>query len=158
MFVVRRGNGRSIDRLQYEMEDVFQAMLGSGMPVRVRVLRGDVPAWRPPVEVYETDDELVVLVELAGVVEDDIEVAVDDSVMTVRGERRPTDCADRRTIHTMGIVYGRFAVDVFLPFAVDSDRAEASYEAGILRVNLPRSSVTRIAVEGSSASRTTGTA
>ena len=156
MFVVRRRNGRSIDRLQYEMEDVFQSMMGSGMPVRVRVLRGDVPAWRPAVEVYETDSELVVLAELAGVTDDQIDVAVDDAVMTIRGERRPEDCEDRRRIHTMGIVYGPFAVDIFLPFAVDSDRAEASYAAGILRVTLPRASMKRIAIESDAASRSSG--
>jgi HSP20 family protein len=146
MFVVRRRGGRSIERIQYEMEDTFNSMLGAGMPVRVRVIHGAVPTWRPPIEVYETSDALVVMAELAGLTEDQIEVTVDDSVLTIRGERSPVGCDERRTIHTMGIAYGPFAADVYIPFAVDHESINASYESGILRVRLPRAAATRVEI------------
>lgn len=149
MFVVRRRGDRSLERLQYEMEDVFNAMI-AGRPVRVRQANGQVPAWRPPIEVYETDGELVVLVELAGMQEDDIEVVIDESVMTIRGERQPIGCEDRRSTHLMGIMYGPFAADIYLPFTIDHDRIEATYEAGLLRVRLPRSAATRIQIGAAS--------
>lgn len=146
MFVVRRRGSRDIDRLQHEMEDLFQSMLTVGRPVRVRIVQGDMPAWRPAVEVYETADRLVVIVELAGMREEDIEVVIDDSVMTIRGQRTPAACEERRTIHAMGIAYGPFAADVFLPFSIDHERVEAAYESGLLRIELPRSAATRIAI------------
>jgi HSP20 family molecular chaperone IbpA len=146
MYVVRNGGNRNIDRIQHDMEDVFHALMTSGRPIRVRFASGNTPAWRPPVEVYETDDSLVVLVELAGMNEDDIEVVLDDAVMTVRGDRRPAACEDRRTVHAMGILYGPFAADVYLPFSVNHDEVEATYESGMLRVRLPRATVTRISI------------
>ncbi|MEX1158773.1 MAG: Hsp20/alpha crystallin family protein [Thermomicrobiales bacterium] len=146
MYVVHKGGNRNIERIQHDMEDVFHALMSTGRPIRVRIASGATPAWRPPVEVYETDDALVVLVELAGLSEEEIEVVLDDSVMTVRGDRRPAACEDRRTVHAMGILYGPFAADVYLPFSVDHDRVEADYEAGMLRVRLPRASATRIAI------------
>ena len=146
MYVVRKGGNRNIERIQHDMEDVFHALMSSGLPIRVRFASGTKPAWRPPVEVYETDDALVVLVELAGMAEEEIEVVLDDSVMTIRGDRRPAACEDRRTVHAMGILYGPFAADVYLPFSVDHEGVEATYESGMLRVRLPRAAVTRITI------------
>ena len=146
MYVVRKGGNRNIERIQHEMEDVFNALMSSGRPISVRIAPGATPAWRPPVEAYETDDALVVLVELAGMSEDEIEVVLDDSVMTVRGNRRPAICEERRTVHTMGILYGPFAAEVYLPFSVEHEGVEATYEAGVLRVRLPRAAVTRVSI------------
>ena len=146
MYVVRKGGNRNIERIQHDMEDVFHALMSSGRPIRVRIASGTTPAWRPPVEVYETEDALVVLVELAGLSEEDIEVVLDDSMMTIRGDRRPAACEERRTVHAMGILYGPFAADVYLPFSVDHERVEATYESGMLQVRLPRSAVTRISI------------
>lgn len=146
MYVVRKGGNRNIERIQHDMEDVFHALVTSGRPVRVRIASGGLPAWRPPVEVYETDDALVVLVELAGLRDDEIEVVLDDAVMTVRGDRRPAACEERRTVHAMGILYGPFAAEIYLPFSVDNDGVEATYESGMLRVHLPRAAMTRIAI------------
>jgi HSP20 family molecular chaperone IbpA len=146
MFVVRRRGSRNIERIQYEMEDVFQSLMGAGRPIRVRVGAEGVPAWRPPVEVYETDRELVVSVELAGLTEEQIEVIVDESFVTIRGDRQPARCEERRTVHAMGIMYGAFAAEVFLPFSVDHEAIEATYAAGMLTIRLPREAATRVQI------------
>lgn len=145
MFVVRKRGGRSIERIQYEMEDTFHTML-SGRPVGVRLDHGVVAAWRPPVEVYETDTELVVSAEIGGIDESQVEVSVDDQVLAIRGERAPIGCDDRRRIHTMGIAYGPFAADIFIPFTINHDAISAEYDAGILTIRLPRAAATRISV------------
>lgn len=145
MYVVRKRSGRSIERIQYEMEDTFQTML-SGRAVGVRLSHGVPTAWRPPIEVYENDGELVVLVEVGGMVNAEFEVWIDDRVLAVRGERAPMHCDDRRRIHAMGIAYGPFAADIFLPFAVEHDAISAEYDAGILTLRLPRLAATRVAV------------
>jgi HSP20 family protein len=146
MFVVRRRGVRNIERIQYEMEDVFQSLMGAGRPLRVRIGSEGAAAWRPPVEVYETERELVVIVELAGLTEDQIEVVVDEAVLTIRGDRQPARCEDRRTVHAMGIMYGSFAADIFLPFSVDHDAIEATYDAGLLQIRLPREAATRVQI------------
>jgi HSP20 family protein len=134
------------------MEDTFNAMLGGVGPIRVHVGQGAVPTWRPPIEVYETDDALVVAAEIAGLREEQIEVVVGDNVMSIRGERAPEACDERRSVHTMGILYGPFAADVYLPFAIEHDEIEATYTDGLLRVRLPRAEATRITIgAGSSA-------
>ena len=148
MFVVRRRGNNSVDRIQHDMEDTFNALVGAGRPIRVHVGHGAVPTWRPPVEVYETADALVVAAEIAGLREEQIEVVVGDNVMSIRGERSPAACEERRSVHTMGILYGPFAADVYLPFAVDHERIEATYEDGMLRVSLPRAVATRITIGG----------
>jgi HSP20 family protein len=149
MFVVRGRSGRNIERIQYEMEDLFHAMLTGGQPIHVRMSGGVPPAWRPPIEVYETDSSLVVMAELAGLSEEQFEVIVDDAVLTIRGERLPAQCNDRRSVHEMGIRYGRFAADIYLPFSIDHDAVDATYEAGMLRISLPRGAATRIQVGSS---------
>ena len=78
-------------------------------------------------------------------IEEQIEVVLDDSVLTIRGDRRPAACEDRRTVHAMGIPYGPFAADVFLPFAVDHDGVEAAYENGVSAHASARAAATTIA-------------
>jgi HSP20 family protein len=151
MFVVRRRGDRNLERIQYEMEDLFHAMLSGGHP-HVRMSGGASPAWRPPIEVYETDSALVVTAELAGLSEDQFEVLLDDTVLTIRGERLPASCDERRSVHEMGIRYGAFAADVYLPFSVEHDAVDATYDAGLLRITLPRGAATRIAVTRSTES------
>lgn len=145
MFVVRKRGGRSIERIQYEMEDTFNTMLTS-RAVGIRLSPGVAPAWRPPVEVYETESELVVLVELGGISDAGVEVSVEDQVLAIRGERSPIGCEERRRIHAMGIAYGPFAADIFIPFAIDLEAISAEYDVGILTIRLPRAAVTRVAV------------
>jgi HSP20 family protein len=149
MAVIRRRSDRNIERIQHEMEDLFHSMVSGGQPIRVRVSSGPLPAWRPPLEVYETDSMLIVITEIAGLTEDRFEVIVDDAVLTIRGERLPASCDDRRIVHEMGIRYGTFAADIYLPFSIDHDAITATYEYGLLRIELPRGIATRVPVAGS---------
>jgi HSP20 family protein len=100
-------------------------------------------AWRPALEVYETERALVVRVELAGVNEQQLNVALDGDLLTIFGERMPemrqgADTPERRSYHEMGIPYGPFRARVPLPVPVARDEVEASYEHGFLTVTLPR--------------------
>lgn len=151
MFVVRTRGTRSVDRIQSEMEDLFHAMSSANRPLHIRAQHGRATAWRPPIEVYETDDALVVLAEIAGVREEDIQVILEDTMLGIRGDRQPRCDEPHRSIHEMGILYGPFAADIYLPFAVQADGVEADYANGMLRVRLPRPARTTIPVGGRSA-------
>ncbi|HUG16296.1 MAG TPA: Hsp20/alpha crystallin family protein [Thermomicrobiales bacterium] len=148
MLVIQKRSDRSIERIQHEMEDLFHEMVSGGQPIRVRISSASRPAWRPPIEVYETESSLVVLSEIAGLTEAEFEVIVDDSVLTIRGERLPVSCDDRRIVHEMGIRYGTFAADIYLPFTVEHDAVAATYDNGLLRIELPRGVATQVNVSG----------
>ncbi|MEJ7653816.1 MAG: Hsp20/alpha crystallin family protein [Chloroflexia bacterium] len=76
--------------------------------------------WRPPVDVFQTDTAMTVLVELAGMDEEDIEVVLFNDVVVITGERKPPIGGDEDlTYHEAGVRYGRFRADVFLPASVD---------------------------------------
>lgn len=140
MLIVRRHGSRETERIQQEMEEIFRSLVIGGRPLS----RSHVGVWRPPVEVYECEDALVVTFELAGLREEELSVTVDDSTLHVEGVRPNPPVPHKRTYHEMGIAYGGFEAEVFLPFPVLLDEVEAVYENGFLRVTLPRAQATRI--------------
>lgn len=119
-----------------------------GISFRYR-MTGQTDAWRPALEVYETEQALVVRAELAGIDERDLRVALDNDALTIQGKRMPdarrvADAPERRSYHEMGITYGPFRAHVQLPFPVARDGVEANYEHGLLTIVLPRAQRVRI--------------
>ena len=107
-------------------------------------LRQQGRAWRPPTDVFETDLEFVVLVELAGMRGVEIAVTLDEQVLRIRGTRPESGGA--RAYHQMEINYGDFVLEVRLPVPIDRDRIDASYSDGFLKVLLPKAQPRRISV------------
>jgi HSP20 family molecular chaperone IbpA len=140
MLIVRRRGGRETGRIQQDMEQVFRSLVIGVRPIS----RSNIGVWRPPVEVYECEDCLVVTVEIAGLQEEEISVIVDETLLRVAGVRQNPSATQKRTYHEMGIAYGQFEAQVFLPFAIVLDEVEASYQGGFLTVTLPRAQATRI--------------
>jgi HSP20 family protein len=103
---------------------------------RLRVLVQ--PGWRPDTDVYETVSSVEVVLALAGVEEDDVELQLSESVLVVEGHRRLPVSEPGAMYHVAGIRQGPFRVEVTLPAPVDPDRVEASYERGLLRISLPK--------------------
>ncbi len=136
MYVVRRTRPRDPgrDRVQQEMEEVFRALL----PGRPSAAPGQGGLWRPPLEVYDTDDAFVVSAEVAGMDEADLKVVVDGDMLVIRGSRPDPRHAEKRCYHEARIPYGAFGADVYIPFPVDPERTEADYTNGFLRIVLPR--------------------
>jgi HSP20 family protein len=95
-------------------------------------------------EVYETEGELIVTAEIAGIDEARLSVVVEQDLLRLRGERLDDREGERRSYHETGIARGQFAADVYLPFPVDSDRAAADYSNGMLRIRLPKASARTI--------------
>jgi len=92
--------------------------------------------WRPPTDVYETETNVVVKVEIAGIRDEDIEVIVQDDLLQVTGAR--SDSSERRAYHQMEIPFGKFSVSIKLPASVLTDGASAEYEDGFLTINFPK--------------------
>jgi HSP20 family protein len=93
--------------------------------------------WVPPTDVYETEESLVVLVELAGVRQSDFTVSLFERRLTVTGVRTDHGPA-RRAYHQMEVPFGEFRTEVELPVQVDAAKVDAEYADGFLRVTLPK--------------------
>ncbi len=102
--------------------------------------------WHPPTDVYETDEELVVMLDLAAVSQDDLEIAIEDNVLHVRGRRQEPFPSNKISVYRMEIPYGDFEARIHLPVRIARDEVQASYENGLLAIRMPKEKTRRIAV------------
>lgn len=93
--------------------------------------------WRPPTDVYETDEAVIVKIEIAGMKPESFEISFVDRVLTVRGVRH--DVEAKMTYHCLEIPYGEFQSRVLIPGAYLEDSIDAKYENGYLYITLPKS-------------------
>ena len=136
MVSFNRDWGSGLDQIQREMERYLHHV-AQKKPHPVVFSR---PAWEPSIDVYQTSDAVVALVDLAGVSEKDIDLVVARDSLTVRGERRGSDEAQRpgRTYSLMEIPFGPFERTVRFAAAVNPEETQASYRAGFLEVVMPK--------------------
>jgi HSP20 family protein len=98
----------------------------------------EVGFWSPPTDVYETEEGVVVAVEIAGVQTPALSVSLEKDVLTVTGVREEPVRSRRRNYHKMEMRFGPFLRRIRLPCSVSVARARAVYEQGVLTVVLPR--------------------
>ena len=122
-----------MDRLHDEIEELFADLW------RVPRFSGLRRGFRPPVDCFRTDDppELTIVVEVAGVEADGIELVALDRELVVRGERRRPRLEHRPSFYQLEIEYGPFQRRVGLPEDADTSAARATYDAGFLTIVLP---------------------
>ena len=94
--------------------------------------------WAPPVDIYETKDDILVMVEVPGVEKDRISVEVKDDVLVIQGERPFEKDVAREQYHRIERSYGRFKRSFILSVPVQVDGIKASYQSGVLEVTLPK--------------------
>ena len=103
-------------------------------------------AFRPAVNLYETEREFVVCVDLGGMEMKDMEVSLEKGVVVIRGRRRspvPPDGTQAVAVHLMEIDHGNFCRTVEVPSSVEQGNIVANYHLGMLWVRLPKRSVVR---------------
>jgi HSP20 family protein len=98
--------------------------------------------WRPDADTYETAATFEVIVDLAGIDEEDFEVQLFEDALVVEG-RRGLSAEDAETYHSASIRQGPFRLEVPLPAPMDPERVEARYDRGLLRITLPKRSAAR---------------
>jgi HSP20 family protein len=140
---------REINRM---FDDVFRGSPGWGS--RGGEGSNFVPAH---MDVSETESQVRICAELPGVNQDDVEVTIDDDVLTIRGEKKLERKDDKERFHFMERSYGTFQRSLRLPFPVDPDQVRAEFNNGVLTVTLPKTKAQersrRIQVQGSGQSR-----
>jgi HSP20 family protein len=94
------------------------------------------PSFLPPVDVYEDEHTITVQAELPGIDEKDIDVRVENSVLTISGERRLENEEKRENYHRRERSYGRFTRSFTLPSTVDPENINAEFNNGLLKITL----------------------
>ena len=94
--------------------------------------------WMPAMDVYETDEQIVVTIELPGMRAEDVEVSVEDSTLTVGGAREFSSEITEESYHRIERRYGAFSRAVTLPPQVDKSKVDARFEDGVLTVDVPK--------------------
>ncbi len=102
--------------------------------------------WSPPTDLYETEKEYIVSVEVSGMRDGNFEVVFDDGMLFIEGER--PDITKRRAYHQMEIHFGKFSTAVGLPGPIDLEKSEAEYKDGFLTVRMPKARRVDVKIEG----------
>lgn len=92
--------------------------------------------WTPPTDVYETEQDVVVRVEIAGMQKSEFSILLEGNLLTIQGNR--PDVAGRRAFHQMEIPFGEFRSQVELHWEIDHTAVRAEYKDGFLVVTLPK--------------------
>jgi HSP20 family protein len=103
-----------------------------------RLSSQNVDAWAPAIDVYETADAFIVAAEVPGVTREQIELAVEDSRLTIRGRRTDRHAATGRHFHQVERGFGSFVRTFQFVEKIDAERVSADLEDGVLTISLPK--------------------
>jgi HSP20 family protein len=135
MPLVRWDPFRDVMSLQERMNELFERT----MRRRADEEEGLAPrAWSPAVDIYETDEKMVIKAELPGLKKEDIDIEVRDNTLTLKGERKFEKEIKQENYHRVERAYGSFQRSFTLPGTVKQEAIEATFKDGILEVSLPK--------------------
>jgi HSP20 family protein len=133
MALVRFEPFRELAALQNEMGRWMSTLAGATTPGN-----GQSSNWLPAVDVWETDNEVVLSFDLPGIPEDKITVELDDNVLTVSGDRERTQEHTSERFYRFERRFGTFSRSVTLPTGVTESDIMANYKDGVLEVRVPK--------------------
>jgi HSP20 family protein len=150
--VVRWNPMREAAELMNEFDRVLEYPLLRqrwGMPLRTNEVVG---SWNLPLDVAEKGDVFTVKASLPGISPDDLNVTLEDNVLTIQGETKQDETIEENSYHIRERRYGSFSRSVRFPVPVEGDKVEAEYENGVLTLSIPKAEAVkpkRIAVKAS---------
>jgi len=125
------------DHIRRRMEQARERVIGApGSPF-------SAPFMEPAVDVYETEDAVVIVAEIAGIGHEEIELEVEDTICILSGERKSGRTGPKRDYSQMEIGHGPFLRELLLPAEVNPDAAITVYKDGMLQISLPKASPAR---------------
>ena len=119
--------------LRDELNSFFDMPFSSGFGRTSQLFTG----WSPALDLYESADHFVAVVELPGMLKEDIDISLHDGTLTISGEREQ-ESSNGETAQRTERYVGSFRRSIALPTRVDSSKVTATYEDGILKVTLPK--------------------
>jgi HSP20 family protein len=120
-------------------DDVFRPF---GFMVRQNDDLGQT-GWLPAVDVRESEEAFVFTAELAGIAKKDVDITVEDGILTLSGERRFNEQDEEKNYRRIERAYGTFSRSFTLPSAVDAEQISATFEDGLLTVTVPKAEVAK---------------
>ena len=152
MNIVRWNPFSEMSLLQNQMNRLFDTAL-HGWPSESNGTTGTT-SWIPAADIYESDSELVVNLDLPGVDPKMVDLRVENNVLTIRGERQFEEKQNKENYHRVERSYGAFARSFTLSTSVDPEKIRANYKAGVLSITLPKAEAAkpkRIQIAGTAA-------
>jgi HSP20 family protein len=139
MALVRWEPVRELTSLQNEMNRLFNTFFDA--PSQNAVGNGGGGAlrrWLPPMDLVETDDHFVLRADLPGLSEGDVQIELEDNVLTISGERKAEHEDSREGFYRLERSFGQFRRSLTLPEGVNPDGIAASFDKGVLEVRIPK--------------------
>lgn len=133
MSIIKYDPFRELRSLQDEMNRLFLTNFSRGE--ESDLMRG---AWSPQVDIFENQDQIVLEAELAGMKPENVEISIENNVLTLHGERKFEKKDEGDNFHRVERSYGSFTRSFTLPPTVQSENANAEFENGVLRLTLAK--------------------
>lgn len=124
---------RELDRIRREMDRLWDSFF-ERRPARVE----EVSEWFPSLDVSETDTDYIVKVEVPGIDPKDINISLMNNLLTIKGEKKQEKEEKDENYHLIERSYGSFTRSIRLPSQVQSDKINATYKNGVLKITLPK--------------------
>ena|SRR5215469_7184841 len=121
------------DRLNQLFSKAFNGFEGLGLEQPITS-----PSFLPPVDILEDDHNINLKAEIPGVKVEDLEVTLENNLLTIAGERKFKDEEEKDNFHRIERRYGKFTRYFTLPAGVDSANVNATFEDGVLNITLPK--------------------
>jgi HSP20 family protein len=135
MAIVRWEPLRDLASIQNEMNRLFGTVFDTPAPGgNGNTLR----RWMPAMDLVETEDYFVLRADLPGLAEGDVNIEVEDNVLTVSGERKAEHEASKEGYHRVERAFGAFSRSLTLPEGVDADAVTAAFDRGVLEIRIPK--------------------
>ena len=123
------------ERMRKEMDRLWDSFF-EGRPSRRTREEGE---WLPSLDVSETKSDLVVKAELPGIDPKDIDISLNEGVLTIKGEKKQEREEKEEGYHLVERSYGSFTRSIRLPREIQNEKINASYKNGVLKITLPKS-------------------
>jgi HSP20 family protein len=134
MAIVRWEPLREFSTLQNEMNRLFNTVFDTPAANGGSTLR----RWMPAMDLVETEDHFVLRADLPGVSEADVNIEVEDRVLTISGERKAEHELSKEGYHRVERAFGTFSRALTLPEGIDPDAVAATFDRGVLEVRIPK--------------------
>lgn len=127
-----------VDKEFHNIRELLEMLMSEHTPTKYKIKTKPSLSWSPPMDVFETGTEFVVIMDIAGMVRRDIGVFTDGKILRIQGVREEVTHLDKKQFHSMEIQVGPFQRLIRIPVAVKSQSISTSYSNGFLEIRLKK--------------------
>jgi HSP20 family protein len=120
------------------IRELLEMLMSEHTPVKHSIKMKTNLGWEPPMDVFETDTEFVVVMDIAGMDRKDINISTDGTILRISGVRKEMCPGGKKQFHSLEIQVGPFQRLIGIPVAVHADSVSTAYANGLLEVRLQR--------------------